>query len=206
MIAIIDYQAGNQTSVYRALVHLGIPCIITAESEEILTAERVIFPGVGAAGKAMDVIFSRGLGPVIREVVRQGTPFLGICLGSQIILDRSEENNTACLGLISGSARKFPDHVKVIPHMGWNTITVKRPHPILAHLDPRSQFYFVHSFYPEPTHVDALIAVTDYGIEFASVIGKANVVATQFHPEKSGPPGLQLLKNFSEWTGEVATC
>ncbi|MDD4071729.1 MAG: imidazole glycerol phosphate synthase subunit HisH [Desulfobacterales bacterium] len=207
MIAIIDYQAGNQTSVQRALSYLGVPCKITCVPEEILAARRVIFPGVGAAGKAMEVIRSRGLDQVIREVVQCGTPFFGICLGTQIILDKSEENgNTRCIGIIAGMARKFPETVRVVPHMGWNTICPVRQHPVLAHIPPKAQFYFVHSYYPDPDNPSEVIATTNYGMDFASVIARDNVIATQFHPEKSGPQGLQLLKNFCGWDGKLTPC
>jgi glutamine amidotransferase len=203
MISIIDYQAGNLTSVKRALNHLGVPCIVTDKPSEILSSERVVFPGVGAAGAAMKVIRSLGLDRVIHEVVNQGIPFLGICLGAQIILDESEEDDTVCLGVISGTTKKFIDMGLKIPHMGWNNISVVREHPVLKNIDPRTQFYFVHSYYPRPTKREEIIATTDYGIEFPSVIGEGNVFATQFHPEKSGPHGLQILKNFIDWDGRI---
>ncbi|MBN2466543.1 MAG: imidazole glycerol phosphate synthase subunit HisH [Deltaproteobacteria bacterium] len=201
MLAIIDYKAGNLTSVKRALAHLDILCAITDKPETILSAERVIFPGVGAAGKAMEVINSHGLFHVIHEVVSRGTPFLGICLGTQIILERSEEDTATCLGIISGMARRFAGGEIKIPHMGWNTLSVRRPHSILKGIDPRTQFYFVHSYYPVPLNQEDIIATTDYNVSFASIIGHQNVVATQFHPEKSGQVGLRLLKNFCEWDG-----
>jgi glutamine amidotransferase len=201
MISIIDYKAGNLRSVKRALDYLGITSRITDRPLEILTSERVIFPGVGAAGSAMDIIKSKGLDIIIHEVVKQGTPFLGICLGAQIILDRSEEDEAPCLGIISGTARKFAETGLKIPHMGWNSVSVQRRHPILEGIDPRAQFYFVHSFYPEPKKQDEVIATTPYGIEFASVIGSENIIAMQFHPEKSGRYGLQILENFCRWDG-----
>jgi len=203
MIAIIDYQAGNLRSVERALKHLGQKCIITRDQDEILSAERVIFPGVGSAGKAMGTINSYGLDAVISKVVRRGTPFLGICLGTQIILDESEEHDTKCLGVIKGKARKFPQMGEKIPHMGWNTLTVCLEHPILSNIDPDSQFYFVHSYYPDPENAEDVVAKTLYGISFASILARQNVVATQFHPEKSGSPGLAILENFCRWDGKM---
>jgi glutamine amidotransferase len=203
MIAIIDYNAGNLRSVERALRHLELECVITQDNKEILKAERVIFPGVGAAGKAMETIIEYGIDEVIREVVRAGTPFMGICLGTQIILDESEEDNAKCLGIISGSTRKFPDMGQKIPHMGWNTLNVRRDHPVLHGIDPDARFYFVHSYYPDPGDALDIIAETDYGISFASAIGRDNVFASQFHPEKSGRFGLQILENFSKWDGKV---
>jgi glutamine amidotransferase len=201
MIAIIDYRAGNLKSVRRALLHLGVPCRITDKPLEILSSERVIFPGVGAAGKAMDTIRSQGLDLVIREVVANGTPFLGICLGAQIILEKSEENDTECLNLMPGRVRRFAGSNLKIPHMGWNTLEIKQNHPILEGIDEEAQFYFVHSYYPEPAEDEHVIATTEYGIPFASIIGKGNVVATQFHLEKSGRFGLSILENFSKWDG-----
>jgi len=206
MISIIDYKAGNLASVKRALNHLGLSCRVTNKPEDIASSERVIFPGVGAAGKAMEAIRSLDLYKVIQDIVAQKIPFLGICLGAQIILDKSDEDNAACLKIISGGARRFPNASIKIPHMGWNTISLKREHPILKDIDQRAQFYFVHSYYPEPEREESIIATTDYGIRFASVIGRDNVVAVQFHPEKSGRHGLQILKNFSKWNGKVEKC
>lgn len=201
MIAIIDYRAGNLRSVARALEYLGLECSITGNAREILGAERVIFPGVGAAGKAMETLASLGLDAVIHAVVEKGTPFLGICLGTQIILEESEEDGARCLGVMPGKARRFPETGLKIPHMGWNTLRKCGSHPIFEGVDPSAQFYFVHSFYPDPADESLAVARTSYGIEFASVIARANVVATQFHPEKSGRPGLALLRNFSLWNG-----
>ncbi len=206
MIAILDYEAGNLRSVERALRHLGMDCRITKNREEILKAPRVIFPGVGAAGRAMEVIRASGLDSVIREVVRRNVPFLGICLGAQVLLSESEENEAPCLGILEGKALRFPDGVGKIPHMGWNDIVPERSHPILEGIDPKAQFYFVHSYYPSPSRGEDVIARTDYGISFPCVIGRGNVVATQFHPEKSGSQGLLLLKNFCDWDGRVSPC
>ncbi len=203
MIAIIDYKAGNLRSVERALMYLGVSCRVTDVPSEILSADRVIFPGVGAAGAAMDVIHSAGLDAVIHEVVDQGTPFLGICLGAQIILEKSDEGDTTCLGLIEGCAKKFPDMGMKIPHMGWNNISLNRFHPVLAGIDERAQFYFVHSYYPQPARSEDTIAETNYGLAFSSVVGKDNIIAMQFHPEKSGRYGLAILKNFCEWNGTI---
>lgn len=203
MIAIIDYEAGNLKSVQRALMHLGLACRITRDSREILAAERVIFPGVGAAGKAMETILSSRLQTAITEVIDRGTPFMGICLGTQIILEESEEDDhTTCLGVLPGVVRRFRDTTLKIPHMGWNTLSVCVDHPVLTGVDRAAQFYFVHSYYPDPARPSDIVATTTYGIPFASVLAHANVFATQFHPEKSGPPGLKILDNFSRWDGK----
>jgi glutamine amidotransferase len=203
MIAIIDYKAGNLRSVERALKHLGISCAITAGPYEIMNAERVIFPGVGAAGKAMETIRELKIDKIINEVIARGTPFLGICLGTQIIFDFSEEDAAACLGIISGTVREFPDMGEKIPHMGWNTIVRTRDHPLFYGIDSDAWFYFVHSYYPDPANMLDVLAQTSYGITFASAVSRGNVFATQFHPEKSGRPGLKILKNFSTWDGNA---
>ena len=151
----------------------------------------------------MEVLRARGLDAVIGEVVAQKMPFLGICLGAQIILGSSEENKAACLDLLPGMVRRFPDRGVKVPHMGWNSVRIIRRHPLLDGIDARAQFYFVHSYYPEPVRNEHIIGITHYGIGFASILGSDNLVAAQFHPEKSGPAGLRILKNFSEWNGTV---
>ena len=206
MIAIIDYNAGNLTSVARALSHIGFPATITDDLDVLAKAERIIFPGVGAAGSAMDSLKRHALHTAIRDTFNSGKPILGICLGTQIIMDYSEENRTQCLGIIEGITRAFPEGMASdngkslkIPHMGWNQISVLHPHPVLAHVKETDAFYFVHGFYPEPKESAHVLGSTDYGISFASVIGYKNVVATQFHLEKSGRPGLKMLENFCKW-------
>ncbi|MCK9274278.1 MAG: imidazole glycerol phosphate synthase subunit HisH [Syntrophales bacterium] len=207
MISIIDYGAGNLKSVARAFGYLGIRCRITAKPREILSSDKVVFPGVGAAASAMQTITSRGLDSVIKEAVYLKKPFLGICLGAQIVLDSSEEDRgVPCLGILPGAALRFRNSHLKVPHMGWNSIAVLRPHPVLAGIDRKDQFYFVHSYYAACAISSDVIAVTAYGIEFSSIIGRDNVIAVQFHIEKSGPAGLRLLKNFSEWNGVVEPC
>jgi glutamine amidotransferase len=202
VIAIIDYRAGNLRSVQRALRHLGLPCIITADAQKIAEADRVIFPGVGAAGKAMEIIRSAGLDLTIHEVIDRGTPFLGICLGTQIIFDSSEEDAAACLGIFPGTVRRFPEKGEKIPHMGWNTLRHVRGHPMLHGVQENAWFYFVHSYYPDPSDEADVVARTSYCIEFVSAVSRGNVFATQFHPEKSGAPGLKILENFTRWDGK----
>lgn len=206
MIAIIDYEAGNLTSVARAITYLGHSNIITRDIREILSAERIVFPGVGAAGSAMKSLKRLGIDKALNMAFNLGKPILGICLGTQIILGYSEENRTQCLGIIPGTVKAFPaglcdsnTEMLKIPHMGWNSLQLKQPHPVLANLEEDSEFYFVHGYYPDPADRDHILATTSYGISFSSVVGYRNIIATQFHLEKSGDPGLNLLNNFCKW-------
>jgi glutamine amidotransferase len=206
MIAIIDYDAGNLTSVARAVSHLGFAWHITNDIDEISKAERIIFPGVGAAGAAMDSLQRLGLDSALETAFRNGKPILGICLGCQIVLSHSLENDQDCLGLMEGRVERFDPESRLrdgsrikIPHMGWNQVRMVRPHPVLAGMAPEDEFYFVHGYYPEPADGAHVLGTTDYGVFFASVIGCRNLIATQFHLEKSGRPGLRLLRNFCTW-------
>jgi len=205
VIAIVDYKAGNLTSVQLAFEALGIPARVTDRSADILAADRVVFPGVGAAGSAMRSLGTLQLADTLREVVRRGTPFLGICLGTQIILGFSEEDGgVETIGLVAGRVRLFRPESPLdkVPQIGWNAVRLRRPHPVFAGIEDGSEFYFVHSYYPQPEDSGDVIGVTDYaGVEFASVVGRGNLVATQFHPEKSGRIGLRVFENFSRWDG-----
>jgi len=203
MIAIIDYNAGNLTSVKRALDHLNVESTISSDPAVLRSAERLIFPGVGHAASAMTMLRERGLDIVLREAFAAGMPVLGICLGAQIILSRSEEGDTPGLGIIEGTVPRFTfaDPSLKIPHMGWDTVRLIRRHPVLRDVKPGDEFYFVHSYYPLPSDRRAVIGVGDYGIEFPAIIGRDNLIALQFHPEKSGGAGLGILKNFSTWDG-----
>jgi glutamine amidotransferase len=205
MIAIIDYKAGNLTSVRLAFDYLGIKAIITNLPEEILAADRIVFPGVGSAGAALCNIKALKLEAVLKQVVAHGTPFLGICLGTQIIFDSSEEDaGTKGLSLLAGKVKRFKpsDPKDKVPQIGWNAVSIRKKHPVLEGIENESEFYFVHSYFPVPKHHEDVVGETDYaGVTFASVVGNANLIATQFHPEKSGRIGLRLLQNFSRWTG-----
>lgn len=211
MISIIDYNAGNLTSVERALKKLSLPCRITHDPELVLRSDRVIFPGVGAAGEAMKALRMEGMDEAIRAYFNSGRPLLGICLGTQVILDFSQENQTSCLGILPGEVVGFPKphldpegRVLKIPHMGWNRVEWMRNHPLVSGLDSQSHFYFVHSYYPVPLDESCVLGRTEYGILFPSALAYRNLVALQFHPEKSGPPGLAFLKAFSAWEGRDA--
>lgn len=204
MIAIVDYEAGNLTSVKRALDYLGIENIITPDPTVITGAERIIFPGVGHAASAMKTLLERKLDKALHAAFEKGTPILGICLGTQIILSRSEEGDTECLGLLDGFCPKFKltNPLLKIPHIGWNSVTFRKEHPVLDGIAQNDEFYFVHSYYPVPSDTNCIIGTADYEIEFPVILGKNNLIATQFHPEKSGPSGLRLLSNFSKWNGK----
>lgn len=206
MIAIVDYRAGNLTSVKRALDSVGAASRITADPDEVRRAERVVFPGVGAAGAAMRALRETGLDQVLREVVAGGAPVLGICIGCQVILDSSAENETTCLGLIPGRVEAFPAGLSdgqgarlKVPQMGWNAVELVREHPLFQDLPDGAEFYFVHGYYPRPAAQEYVFGQTDYGFRFASIIGRDNLMGLQFHVEKSGRPGLQILKNFCAW-------
>jgi glutamine amidotransferase len=201
MITIVDYKAGNLTSVKRALDHLGIPNQISSDPRIVQNAQRIIFPGVGHAATAMRVLKERGLDSALKEAFYRGTPILGICIGCQIILSYSEEGDTPGLDLIPGVCTHFQDRGASlkIPHMGWNTVALTQPHPILRNLLPGDEFYFVHSYYPQPTDPTTIYATSDYGEPFPVAIGRKNLFAVQFHAEKSGAIGLQLIKNFAGW-------
>lgn len=203
MIAIVDYKAGNLTSVKLAFQALGADAVVTSEPAVIRQADRVVFPGVGAAGSAMQNLSELQLIPVLKHAALSGKPFLGICLGTQILLDFSEEDGgTPTLGILPGRVPRFQpaDRWDKVPQIGWNQVRIKRPHPLLEGIADNSEFYFVHSFYPAPADASLTIGATDYaGATFASMVGRDNVAATQFHPEKSGRIGLRLLKNFLTW-------
>jgi glutamine amidotransferase len=207
MIGIIDYRAGNLTSVARALDYLREPYRITADEQVLEQADRIIFPGVGAAGDAMANLRQSRLDRLIPKLIEGGKPMLGICLGTQVIFEHSEENDTPCLGIAPGRVKKFPDALNEqgrnlkIPHMGWNAVIFRRPHPVFDGLPEAAAFYFVHSYYPAPADDTWIIGMTDYGIRFCSAVARNNLAAVQFHPEKSGRPGLQLLANFCRWGG-----
>ncbi len=205
MIAIIDYKAGNLASVKLALEFLGVPGEITRDPKTILAADRVIFPGDGAAGSAMEHLRELGLADTIKTVVQRGTPTLGICLGMQVVFDFSEEDGGVnCLGIMPGKVKRFrpPDSLCKIPQMGWNTMRFARLHPLFDGVEDDSEFYFIHSYYPAPADPANVMGRTGYAdVTFASAVGKDNLFATQFHPERSGRIGIRLLKNFTEWDG-----
>lgn len=195
MIAIIDYGAGNLHSVKNALDHLGAECEITADKDKILSASHVILPGVGAFGDAMRQLNAACLTDTVRQAADGSRPFLGICLGLQLLFDSSEENHGVMgLGIFKGSSIKIPDRGLKIPHMGWNSISLAKPSRILP--DGETYMYFVHSYYIKPEAAGIISAYTEYGENLPIAVERGNVFATQFHPEKSGDAGLEILKRF----------
>lgn len=203
MIAIIDYGAGNLSSVKKALDYLGAESEITQDKDKILTASHVILPGVGSFGDAMDSMNDRGLVDVVKETALGGKPFLGICLGLQLLFENSEESpEVKGLGLLKGSIVEIPkkDGLKV-PHIGWNSISVKQNDGIFKNISDESYFYFVHSYYLKDADEADVAATTEYGVNIQCAVQHGNLCATQFHPEKSSSAGLQVLKNFLAMEG-----
>ena len=198
---IVDYDAGNLRSVQRACAEVGMTAEISASPEDLVRADRVIFPGVGSAASAVDTLRRRGLDEALKQFYGSGRPLLGICLGAQIVFEFTEEDKRDCLGLVEGVCQRFdfPDRRLKIPHIGWNEVELVRSHPLLAQTRSGDEFYFVHSYYVVPTKKDRVYATTSYGIEFCSIVGQDNLFATQFHLEKSGRLGLRILKEFSTW-------
>ena len=200
MITIVDYGAGNLRSVARAFEYLNIPAQVADRPELVDRAEAVVFPGVGAAGAAMRFLKEKGLDEAVSSALKRGIPFLGVCLGMQLLLASHEENNTAGLALLPGRVRRLPDDV-LVPQMGWNQVTPLRESKLFDGIPPGAHFYFNHSYYAEPANREMIAAQTDYGLPFCSVIEAGNLWGVQFHPEKSSANGLKLLSNFAKLAG-----
>ncbi|MDY6794265.1 MAG: imidazole glycerol phosphate synthase subunit HisH [Actinomycetota bacterium] len=198
MIAIIDYGVGNLRSVEKAFAFLGHKVVITDNPDIVSAAEGLVLPGVGSFGDAMSELETRGLKDPLIDYVEHGGPFLGICLGCQLLFQRSQESpGVDGLGVLPGEVVRFPADLKV-PHMGWNNAEFNIHHSILEGVEDSSFFYFVHSYYVMPAVGEHVLMVTDYGVDFASAVARDNLVAFQFHPEKSSDIGLKLLGNFAE--------
>lgn len=211
MVTIIDYGIGNLRSIEKAFQHVDAEVLRTDDPEAIRTAERLVLPGVGAFGSCIDEVRSRALEPPIRAAIERGIPFLGVCVGMQLLFEVGEERGEhRGLGVLPGRVIRFdPEElraesgeVRKIPHMGWNTVKMRRAHPLTAEIPDDSYFYFVHSFYARPENPEDVLGATRYGIEFPSIVQRNNVMGVQFHPEKSQTRGLRILQNFAALSPE----
>jgi imidazole glycerol-phosphate synthase subunit HisH len=199
-IAVVDYGMGNLRSVSKALEHVAPEAgvVVTADPETILSSERVVVPGQGAMPDCMRSLAASGAREAVLEAVR-AKPFLGICIGLQMLFERGEEGDAPGLGVLAGEVPRFSVSGLKIPHMGWNQVLQERPHPLWAGIGDRSRFYFVHSYYPAPRDSALTAATCVYGVPFTCAVARDNIFAVQFHPEKSQSAGLQLLSNFVRW-------
>ena len=202
-VVVIDYQSGNLRSVAKALEAVGAHPAVTDDPAEIERADALIMPGVGSGPAAMRALESRRLVEPVRKYIAEDRPFLGVCLGLQLLLDRTEEGDAPCLGIVPGRVKRLPPGLKV-PHMGWNSVEFAIDHPVFCGIPPASHFYFVHSYYASPDSSEGVAGATTYGMPFCSAYARGNLVATQFHPEKSGAVGLQVYRNFLEFAGQAA--
>ena len=198
-IVVIDYESGNLRSVARAVAKAGVTPRVTSDPAQLADADGVILPGVGSGPAAMAALQARGLAQPLLDYIAGGRPFLGVCLGLQLLLEATDEGDAdvRCLGSVPGRVRRLPGGLKV-PHMGWNTVRFQAEHPLWAGIPQDSHFYFVHSYYADPAERAGIAGVTEYGVEFCSIYARGNVAATQFHPEKSGANGLRIYANFVE--------
>ncbi len=212
MIAVIDYSMGNLHSVHKALQHVSDDkVVITSSPDEILKADRIVFPGQGAARDCMSELHKRDLVEVIRQVA-VSKPFLGVCMGMQVLMEHSVEGGGVdCIGLYQGTVQHFTDHIGArdaagnrlkIPQMGWNQVKHIQDHPLWKGIEDNSRFYFVHSYFVDPDDKSIISGETEFGIRYPSALAKDNLFAIQAHPEKSADDGLQLLKNFTQWDGQ----
>ena len=198
-VAVVDYDAGNTLSVTRALKKVGARVDLTPNPEKVAAADAVVLPGVGAFGDCMRKLRERGMDEACLETYRTGKPFLGVCVALQVFFEASEESpGVEGLGILPGRVVKFDVGPLKVPHMGWNDLDLARPHPVFDGLSGEA-FYFVHSYYPEPEEPSDLLGVSDYGGAFCAAAGRENLVAVQFHPEKSSLAGLKLYENFLGW-------
>jgi glutamine amidotransferase len=195
-VALVDFGMGNLRSVARALERAGAKPGVTVDPDEVLRADRVVLPGVGALGDCMGGLARLGVDEALRERIARGRPYLGLCLGLQVLFEEGDEGNASGLAVIPGRVRRFePGNGLPVPHMGWNAAEVERAHPVV----PEGYYYFVHSYRPVGVPADAVVATTEYGERFASAVGTGSAVAVQFHPEKSQRVGLELLERYCRW-------
>jgi glutamine amidotransferase len=203
-LTIVDYNGGNLRSVQRACSAVGLESTFTSDPELVRKAARIVFPGVGHADAALTTLSQTGLDQALKEALGRGAWVLGICVGAQLMLESSEESSQPALGLIEGHTRRFrfDEPTLKVPHIGWNEVRVNQPHFLLSGIEPGDEFYLVHSYYPAPAKAENVFASSDYGFDFCCALGKENLFATQFHPEKSGRLGLELLERFQRWEGQ----
>ena len=202
MIAVIDYGAGNIRNVVNAINQLGYQILLTNDPAEVLSADTVILPGVGAAGDTVSSLKKLNLIEPVRRIIAENRSFMGICIGLQVLFTSTEEDGGQdCLDAFPGMVKKLPEGLK-IPHMGWNQVKQKIDHPVFDGIPDNSNFYFVHSYYVDPEDKSLITGTTEYGVEFCSIIAKGNVIGTQFHPEKSGDIGLKIYDNFLKLVAE----
>lgn len=200
-LVVVDYGASNLSSVRRALEAAGERPLVTSSPRDVEQASALVLPGVGSANDAMKALRSLDLVESLRDFAASGKPFLGVCVGLQLLFDWSEERDTECLGILPGVVRRFnpePGSGLKVPHMGWNAVRLTRPHPFVEAVADGSFFYFVHSYYAEPRDTAITLGATEYGVDFAALVAQKNVIATQFHPEKSAALGLRLYRNFAQ--------
>jgi glutamine amidotransferase len=208
-IAVVDYGAGNLRSVAKALARSGMEPEVTSDPASLRRADGVVLPGVGAFGAAMASLAAKGLDGAVKDAIASGRPYLGLCLGLQVLFEQGEEHGiTPGLGLLAGRVRRFPERDASgaplrVPHIGWNEVRWSGTHPLLAKLGPRELYYFVHAYRAEPAQDDLVVGRVDYGGEFAAAVARGNVFAVQFHPEKSQAAGKRLLDAFAGWVAET---
>ena len=197
-IVVVDYDAGNLRSVQRALEAVGQRPVVTSDPRDVDRAEALVLPGVGSAQDCMRKLDARGLVQPLKDYAASGRPFLGVCVGLQLLFDCSEEGGgVECLGIVPGKVRRFPNAPGLkVPQIGWNAVSFRRSHPLLQDIPDGSYFYFVHSYYADPDEPEITIGAADYGVDFTAIVARDNVLATQFHPEKSADRGLRIYANF----------
>ncbi len=203
MIAVVDYGAGNIHSVARALAHVGADFEVTSDPSAVAAACGVVLPGVGAAADTMRGLRAARVDDPVVSAIQRGVPYLGVCMGLHVLFDHSDEDGgTPCLGVLPGVVTRFPDGLAV-PHMGWNQVRPTADSELLAGIPPGANFYFVHSYFPQPSEASCVLATTDYGLTFTSAVQRGSLFATQFHPEKSGRLGLRVYANFTRLAGQT---
>lgn len=198
-VVVVDYGLGNLRSVYNALNYIGVAAKISALPEDIKEANKVVLPGVGAFGDAMKGLKEKGLDEAIKDAISSGKPYFGMCLGLQLLFERSEESEEAGLSILEGNVKRFNENKGIkVPQIGWNSVKKIKNIKLLNEIEDESFFYFVHSYYADPLDKSVIAATTDYGVKFTSIVEKDNITAVQFHPERSQDLGLKMLRNFFE--------